>query len=48
MLKPVGRAMEKRRGKIQENLDTARACTQQAQKMLDDYQSGLHASRLEA
>ncbi len=48
MLKPVGAAMEKRRAKMQENLDTAKACTQEAQNLLADYQSKLHTSRLEA
>src|ERR1700733_8406061 len=48
MLKPVGAAMEKRRAKMQENLDTAKACTQEAQRILSDYQAKLHESRLEA
>jgi len=48
MLKPVGKVMEKRRAKLQENLDTAKACTQEAQKVLADYQAKLHTSRLEA
>ena len=48
MLKPVGKVMDKRRAKMQENLDTATACTQEAQKILTDYQAKLHTSRLEA
>lgn len=48
MLKPVGKVMDKRRAKLQENLDTAKACTQEAQKVLADYQAHLHSSRLEA
>jgi F-type H+-transporting ATPase subunit b len=48
MLKPVGAAMDKRRAKLRENLAVASTCTQEAQKILADYENKLHASRLEA
>jgi len=48
MLKPVGAAREKRQAKLQENLATASTCTQEAKKILADYESKLHTSRLEA
>lgn len=48
MLKPVGKTIERRRAKLQENLNTAKACTQEAQNLLADYQAKLHASRLQS
>ncbi len=48
MLKPVGKTIERRRAKLQENLHTAKTCTQEAQNLLADYQAKLHESRLQA
>ncbi len=48
MLKPVGKVIEQRRRRIQDNLDAATNCTQEAEKVLNNYQTSLHASRSEA
>jgi len=48
MLKPVGQAMEKRAARMQANLEAARNCAQETEKILADYKAKLHTSRLEA
>ena len=48
MLKPVGKAMDKRAQSIRTNLEASKTCMQESQKLIADYQAKLHKSRLEA
>lgn len=48
MLKPVGKAIEKRHQKMQNDLDAARAARQQASELVDGYETSLKNIRSEA
>ena len=48
MLKPVGKVIEQRTKRIQDNIDIAKNCTQQVEEAVNAYQISLHASRSEA
>ncbi len=48
LLKPLGRVVEARAQNLQTNLESAKACSQEADKIIRDYQTTLHTTRLEA
>lgn len=48
MLKPVGKAIQKRQEKMQHDLEAAKAAKQQASGMLEGYEADLKRTRSEA
>ena len=48
LLKPLGRVVEKRALNSATDLEAAKTCSAEMEKMLKDYQAALHSSRLEA